>query len=245
MKETYQSVPAERSLELDGMSSSAEKAVGESYAIRLTPDEGRIKVIIESGKINLNKDEVLDDSVRSGLKTFNDVALALDQTNRLEIWVDAGHAGSNVHFKNVYGISKSHADRLIIPEKIAAYSARQTPNGIKMKDMEARNESRVRALAQLEAKERSVEVWYQALRISGGQPKQETVAPIVSEMIGSTGPKRSTQPSLRGIVQEVIARIRILFVDGRLNQEIQRLLDEVDEAAPPKKPQSDMVALFS
>jgi hypothetical protein len=64
-------------------------------------------------------------------------------------------------------------------------------------------------------------------------------------MIGSTGPKRSTQPSLRGIVQEVIARIRILFVDGRLNQEIQRLLDEVDEAAPPKKPQSDMVALFS
>ena len=232
MKDTYQPIPAGRSLELDGMSSSVEKATGKSYAIRLTPDEGRIKAIIESGKINLNKDEVFENSVRYGLKTFSDVVLALDQTNRFEIWVDAGHAGSNVHYKNVCGISKSHADRLITAEKIATYLARQTSDGIKMKDIEARNESQVRTLAPVETKVQWVEGWCQAVRKAGGQPTQETVASIVNEMIGSTGPKRSIRSSIREIVQEMIARI--LLVEGRPIQEIQRLLDEVDEAAKPK-----------
>ena len=141
MKETYQLSPAEKSLELDALSSSAEEVAVESHAIKMTPVEGRIKAIIESAKTKLEKYEVLDKFVRCGIRMFVEVGLALDEINRSEFWVEAGHVSWKAYCINGHGISKSHANRLIISAKIATYLAKQTPDGFKKKDMEARNES--------------------------------------------------------------------------------------------------------
>lgn len=124
---------------------------------------------------------------------------------------------------------------MILSAKIANYLAKQSPDGFAKEDMEPRNEYQMRPLALLQSKEQWVEAWCQAVTKASGQPTHVTVESVVNEMIGSSGPKRVKQPSLKEIVQEVIARIRILMDEGRPNEEIERLLVELHEAVNTKK----------
>lgn len=231
MQEIHKSSQAGNSLnlEVDNIPATAD-----GHDEKLTPAENQINKISDSGKTKIQKFKIFDKIVRCGQKMYVEMGLALDEIARHELWKDAEYKSWNAYCKDLCGISRSHANRLILSAKIAVFLSKQTPAGYEAEDMVPCSESQVRPLSKLKEQAQWVDAWCQAVKIANGQPTQKNVEDVVREMTGVPVSKSSEKLNLREIVKDVVERIRILIAEGRPSEEIKALLIEIEEAVKPK-----------
>ncbi len=236
MHEIHESPQAENSLspEAPKFKSDAEGGSPDIHSEPLTPVEEHIKKIADSDHPRIEKFKAFDGIVQGGELVFVQMGLALEEINRHELWKEANHKNWDAYCTGLCGISKSHANRLIVSARIAVFLSKQTPAGFERKNMEPRSESQVRPLSRLKKRGQWLDAWCQAVDIASGQPTQEDVASVVREMLGTPSPTLSKKPDTREIVRGLIDRLRILIDEDRPKDELKALLVEIEEAVKSK-----------
>jgi len=162
------------------------QSITEVHEEILTPDEEKIKKISESSKTNAQKFYVLDGIVKTGLKMYIEMGLALEDINLNDRWKYANHPSWDAYCDRECHCSRTHANRFIISAKIATYLMKQQPEGFPAEHMKPRAESQVRHLGKLKP-EYWLQAWCRAVTIANGIPTQRIVKLVVDEMVGTAG----------------------------------------------------------
>jgi hypothetical protein len=163
----------------------------------------------------------LDCVVRRGIAAFKECGRALGEIQERGLWREGGHSGWEAYLRDVAGMSKPHAHRLVSASRIAEeLEALPTGNA----QVRPAAESQVRPLSRLQEPTKRAEAWSIASERSKGQPTAKVVAEVVAELM-TEGPTPAARPRDRKVeVADAFRKLHGAVSSGRSLAEIQPLV---------------------
>lgn len=169
----------------------------------------------------------LDRCVRLGVKAFLDCGTALKEIHDRELWRAGGYSGWEVYCREVAGVSKPHAYRLIQASRIAMEITESLPIGNDSAVMPI-SESQVRPLQRLPDPEKRKLAWSAAVEKAEGQPTAIQVQEAVFDILEPAAPaKTSLSRGQQRVV--VVGRIKEAIARRGSWEELEAMLNELEE----------------
>jgi protein gp37 len=167
--------------------------------------------------------ERLDSVVRGGLRAFIECGKALAEIHERQLWKAVSGATWESYCRNVAGLSKPHAHRLVGAARIAM-ELESLPIG---NDLRPVSESQVRPLQRLDTIEKQAKAWEAAVTKAGGQPTARDVVEAVFEILQ---PEQPTEPRLSKSQRRVdlVSRLKTVIQQRESWDEVERMLDELE-----------------
>ena len=170
----------------------------------------------------------LDTVIRRGLATFIEVGNALAEIRLRELWRAGGHASWAQYCVSAGGLTKQHANRLILSADIAGSIIAGEPE-VEPIGSTARvvpeSESQIRPLSRVPSPETRRKIWNLAVTRSGGKPTAAGVSAAVEELAplprDPSGDRRSSP------ARTAFAMLRRAFFAGKGREEIGRLMEKL------------------
>jgi len=171
--------------------------------------------------------ERLDGIARRGAAAFKECGQALAEIHDRELW-KAGEYGSwEAYSREVLGLSKPHAHRLMKAAGIAA-ELEALPNGNGASRVTIATEYQARALGRLSDPGDRAKAWSNAVERAAGQPTAKVVSEAVAEILAEVDLPPSPTPSRKQKLAEVFERLRVAVVSVKSNRsEVEQLLCEL------------------
>ena len=176
--------------------------------------------------------ERLDAVIRRGLATFIEVGNALAEIRQRELWRDGGHTSWAEYCVSAGGLTKQHANRLILSANIAGSIIKAEtavePIG-STPPILPESESQIRPLSRVASPETRLEIWNLAVARSGGKPTAAGVSAAAAELAplpqgGSPEPPGNRRPSP---ALSAFTLLRRAFLAGKGREEIGRLMEKL------------------
>lgn len=174
--------------------------------------------------LDLTDFERLDSVVRGGLRAFIECGKALSEIHDRQLWKAVPGATWESYCKNVAGMSKPHAHRLVGAARIAM-ELESLPIG---NDLCPVSESQVRPLQRLDTIEKQAKAWGAAVAKAGGQPTARDVVEAVFEILQ---PEQSSEqrPSKSQQRADLVSRLKTVIQQRESWDEVERMLAELEE----------------
>lgn len=147
----------------------------------------------------------LDSVIRRGLGTFVEVGSALVEVRDRELWHHGGYSSWAAYCQAVGGLTKQHANRLILSAGIVQNIAEVEPIG---STLLPRTESQVRPLGRLATADQRSAAWKKAVQRASGQPTAKDVTIVVAELLGDKKKKPTAIPDKRKSLVATFKRLR-------------------------------------
>lgn len=164
----------------------------------------------------------LDRVVSRGLSTFIEVGQALGEIRDRELWRAGKHVTWAAYCKMVGGLTKSHANRLIISANIAERIAQVTPTGVT-----PTSESQVRPLCKLQP-EHQTRAWTSAIERANGQPTAQLLSDVVAEFMAGESTPQKSKPDRKQLRTEAFCLLRDAVRAKSSLKEIELRLSELE-----------------
>ncbi len=168
----------------------------------------------------------LDEVVRRGVRAFIECGKALAEIHDRELWRLVPGATWEGYCRDVVGMSKPHAHRLVEASRIAIELTASLPIGNDATFPVS--ESQVRPLGKLKTPEARMKAWERSVEIAGGQPTALEVVEAVFEVLA---PDRSTEEKQTRSQQRVALLTRLKFViqERKSWDEVEQIIREFEE----------------
>lgn len=193
-----------------------------------TPDSNpSVPAVVGADRTDFDR---LDGVIRRGLATFIEVGNALAEIRERELWRTGGHSSWADYCVTIGGLSKQHANRLIVSSGIATELREVEPIGSTLPTISPAAESQVRPLARVNGPNRRLEAWNLAVARSGGSPTAAQVMAAVREVTGTPDhalPRTAT--SRKSPVLAAFIKLREAYQSGRGRVEIERLMARLEK----------------
>lgn len=170
----------------------------------------------------------LDEIVRQGVAAFMEAGKALAEIHERKLWKAGGHLTWETYCREVAGMSKPHAHRLVEASRIAMELAESLPIGNDLPQTIPVSESQVRPLQRLEDATTRRKVWESAVEKAGGQPTAREVIEAVVEFLEPEKPpeNRVTRTQQR---TQLFVRLKAVIHKRNSWDDVERLLQELEE----------------
>jgi hypothetical protein len=166
----------------------------------------------------------LDRVVRRGIAAFKECGRALGEIQDRGLWREGGHSGWEAYLRDVAGMSKPHAHRLVSASRIAE-ELEVLPTGNAQVMVRPAAESQVRPLCRLQEPTKRAEAWSIAAERSKGQPTAKVVAEVVAELMTACPvARRVPQRNCKEEVTDAFRRLHRAISSGVSSEEIQPLV---------------------
>lgn len=163
--------------------------------------------------------------VRKGVAAFLETGKALAEIHDRDLWKAGGHGTWEGYCREVAGMSKPHAHRLVEASRIAGELAESLPIG---NDSIPVSESQVRPLQRLDDPELRKQAWQAAVVKAGGQPTAREVVDAVLEILQpGRWPEVPTTRSQQRV--ERFERLKAVIRNRKSWEDVERLLNELEE----------------
>ncbi len=167
----------------------------------------------------------LDRIVRKGVQAFIESGKALIEIQERKLWRASKHTTWEAYCRQVAGLSKSYAHRIINATRVVMELANELPNGNSLSPV---SESQVRPLLRLSELSQRKQAWSTAVeKAKGNQPTSADVNEVVFEILKPEG-HAAPSPNRRERRVELVARLRD-GVKQRSWTEVEQLLTELED----------------
>lgn len=167
----------------------------------------------------------LDALVRANLRAFQEAGWALVEIRDRELWRHGPFQSWAEYCQAVGGISKQHANRLILSAEIVQDIAKVEPIGSTL----PLAESQVRPLGRLDTPDQRSAAWNRAVERAGGQPTAKDVTAVVAELLRD---KRRQQPPAtpdnRPLLINAFKRFRKAVIDCDQRECVAELIGKLE-----------------
>jgi hypothetical protein len=133
----------------------------------------------------------LDKLVRHGVAAFMESGKALAEIHERKLWRAGGHGTWEAYCREVVGMSKPHAHRLMAASRIALDLVESLPTGNDFPAIIPVSKSQVRPLQRLENPQMRRRAWEKAAGKADGQPTAQDVIEAVVEILEPEQPLES------------------------------------------------------
>jgi hypothetical protein len=164
----------------------------------------------------------LDGIVRQGLSSFTEVGSALREIRERELWRVSGLTCWGDYCGKVAGISKSHANRLIVASELADRLREVTPIGVTRLV-----ESQIRPLLPVNDPDTQIKAWRLACERANGNPSAKIVSQVVSELTRPEAPLDKSPKPARSAIKDLVASLVQDVSDGCSREEILSRLRKI------------------
>lgn len=170
----------------------------------------------------------LDSQVRKGFSAFIEAGKALVAIQERRLWRAGGYSTWEDYCREVAGLSKSYAHRIIQATKIAIELGEELPNGNSGSPLMPKSESQVRSLRLLNESAKRSEAWIRSVEKAGGkQPTAKEVTVVVMEILepeqaAASPPTRSERRA------EIVQKLRMTIQKRDSWDEVESLLSELE-----------------
>jgi protein gp37 len=168
----------------------------------------------------------LDKIVRKGVEAFVESGKALIEIQQRKLWRAGNHATWEAYCRQVAGLSKSYAHRIINATQVVMDLTTELPIGNSVVPL---SESQVRPLLRLADSSQRGQAWNTAVeKAEGSQPTAAEVSEVVFEILHPEGGTPHASPANRRERRvEVFARLRDVVKRKSWN-EVELLLEELE-----------------
>lgn len=171
----------------------------------------------------------LDKAVRRGAAAFLECGLALAEIHDRKLWKAGTHTTWESYVREVLGMSKPHAHRLVMAARITSVISKSLPNGNDLPRLLPVSESQVRPLCRLKNPELWTPAWDLATERGDGQPTPELLSDVVAElMTEEPRPASTTRVPRKQRIQEVFHKLRSSITGHLPTDQVTSLLDELE-----------------
>jgi protein gp37 len=172
----------------------------------------------------------LDKIVRKGVEAFMECGKALIDIQEKKLWRASGCPTWEDYCRQVAGLSKSYASRIIsasrVASRLASDSSGELPIGNPVRPV---SESQVRPLLKLAEPEHQTRAWIAAVgKAEGKQPTEADVQEAVFEILHPDGP--AEKPASRSQQRiDLVGRLRAVIQKKKSWEQVEELLGELEE----------------
>lgn len=168
----------------------------------------------------------LDKIVRKGVEAFMECGKALIEIQKQKLWRAGGWATWEDYCRQVVGLSKSYASRLINATRVALALDETLPIGNFAKPV---SESQVRPLLKLEDPEQQAQAWAAAIEKTEG--RQPTAADVEEEVFGILHPEGTSEkpPSRSARRSELLGRLKTVVSKRKSWEQVEQMIAELEE----------------
>lgn len=171
----------------------------------------------------------LDKAVRRGAAAFLECGLALAAIHDRKLWKAGTHATWESYVREVFGMSKPHAHRLVMAARITSVISKSLPNGNDLPRLLPVSESQVRPLCRLKNPELWTPAWDLATERGDGQPTPELLSDVVAEMMAEEpAPASTTRVPRKQRIQDVFHKLRSSITGHLPTDQVTGLLDKLE-----------------
>lgn len=170
----------------------------------------------------------LDKAVRRGAAAFLECGLALAQIHDRKLWKAGTHATWESYVREVLGMSKPHAHRLVMAARITSVISKSLPNGNDLPRVLPLSESQVRPLSRLKKPELWTPAWDLATERADGQPTPELLSDVVAEMMAEDPVQAAPRTTHKQKLTETIRLIREANAAPDPRDRVEALLLELE-----------------
>lgn len=170
----------------------------------------------------------LDKAVRRGAAAFRECGLALAQIHDRKLWKAGTHATWESYVREVLGMSKPYAHRLVTAARIATHLAESLPIGNDLPRVLPLSESQVRPLCRLKNPELWTPAWDLATERADGRPTPELLRDVVAEMMAEDPVPAAPRPTHKQKLTEIIRLIREANTAPDPRDRVEALLRELE-----------------
>ena len=151
------------------------------------------------------------ETVLIGIKLSLDIGKPLSEIRERELWRASQYECWGAYCKGTFRKSRTHANRLIKAWQIAVLLATPEPIGSTLTGITPETEWQVRPLYKLHDDLQIIEAWRKAVEEAGGQPSEEIVRRVVSDMTGSKVKAEKKESSRKQQLKEILDSLRVAF----------------------------------
>lgn len=170
----------------------------------------------------------LDKAVRRGAAAFLECGLALAEIHDRKLWKAGTHATWESYVREVLGMSKPYAHRLVTAARIATHLAESLPIGNDLPRVLPLSESQIRPLGRLKNPELWTPAWDLATERADGQPTPELLRDVVAEMMAEDPAPAAPRPTQKQKLTEIIRFIREANTAPDPRDRVEALLRELE-----------------
>jgi hypothetical protein len=218
--------PDEESPETPSISCNSEADEEATFELLPTvPDDGS-PAISDNDRSDFAR---LDHTVRRGVAAFRECGEALAEIHDRKLWKAGKHASWESYVREVLGMSKPHAHRLVQAARITSELSEALPVGNDLPRLVPASESQVRPLCRLKSQEMRTSAWALAVQRAEGQPTAKQISEVVAELMAEEpGPAGSTRVPRKHRIREVFRKLRSSITRQLPTDQIQGVLDELE-----------------
>jgi hypothetical protein len=170
----------------------------------------------------------LDKTVRRGAAAFRECGLALAEIHSRKLWKAGTHTTWEFYVREVLGMSKPYAHRLVTAARIATHLAESLPIGNDLPPVLPLSESQIRPLCRLKSPEQWTSAWAVGTERADGQPTQELLRNVVAEMMAEDPARAAPRPTRKQKLSETIRLIREASAAPDRRDRVEALLRELE-----------------
>ena len=170
----------------------------------------------------------LDKIVRKGVTAFMESGNALMEIQIGSLSKAGGYDTWENYCREVAGLSKSYAHRLIQAVSMAKDLTAELPIGNDVELVAPRSESQVRPLRRLEDPVKRSQAWEMAVKNAGGQPTAENVINAVFEILSPENPKEK-EPTKSEQRTQIFGRLKTLILKRGSWDQVEKLFMELEK----------------
>ena len=170
----------------------------------------------------------LDKAVRRGAAAFLECGLALAEIHDRKLWKAGTHTTWESYVREVLGMSKPYAHRLVKAARIATHLAESLPIGNDLPRVLPLSESQIRPLGRLKNPELWTPAWDLATERADGQPTPELLRDVVAEMMAEDPAPAAPRPTHKQKLTETIRLIREANAAPDPRDRVEALLHELE-----------------
>ena len=171
----------------------------------------------------------LDDTVRRGVAAFTECGQALAEIHDRKLWKAGAHATWESYVREVLGMSKPHAHRLVQAARIASELSESLPTGNDLPRVIPASESQVRPLCRLKSQEQRTTAWCLAVKRADGQPTAKQISDVVAELMAEDPPSAAPRTTLKQQIAETIRELREANAARETAERIESLLHDLEK----------------
>lgn len=171
----------------------------------------------------------LNKVVVNAVSAFIDAGSALREIRDKELWKAGGFPTWDAYCRGVAGMSKVHANRMILASQIGKSLIEVEPIGSTSQMPAPRSESQIRPLIRLQDPSQQREVWKVAVNKAGGQPTAKQVIDAVSEIVAVEQAPPALKESASARRQFLVAWMRRTVRERKDWDQMARLVKELEE----------------
>ena len=170
----------------------------------------------------------LDKMVRKGVAAFMESGEALMKIQERKLWKAGGYTTWEDYCREVAGVSKSYASRLVQAVRIAICLREELPIGNSGEVIEPRSEFQIRPLLRLDDPAQQRLAWKTASEKAGGQPTEMGVREAVFEIKEPENPPENRQTRSQQRLA-IIDRLKKTIQKRKSWEQVEKLLQELEE----------------